>query len=81
VQPEISAVLTVTSVGPHCFLNDVFEDKLRGGLFEKLSFERRVALFQVLLDLGCVAEAVRRCAGQLCTRADIGLGYAMQKHT
>lgn len=55
-----------TPIGPQYFLNNVFEETLRGGLFRKLSFERQVALSQLLLDLGGVAEAVRCCACYSC---------------
>lgn len=52
-----------TSTGTQYFLNIAFEEALRGGLFQRLSFERQVTLCQLLLDLGGVAEAVWYCAG------------------
>ena len=74
-----SIALTITFTDPQYSLNAVFEETLRGGLFIKLSFERQVELCQLLLDLGGVAKAVRRCVSYRCTWIDVGIDYTMQK--
>lgn len=60
---RIHVLLMITFTGAQYFLNTVFEETLRGGLFRKLSYERQITMCQLLLDLGEV-EAVRYCAGR-----------------
>ena len=47
-------------IGPQYLPNAVFEEKLKGGLFDKLSSERKIALCHLLLDVGGVVGAVCR---------------------